>query len=86
MRRSHMAAVALAAAAAVCGLAGCTKDEGEIEKGKLSVLEKEKPEDVTELSVLYTGENIGWTAAMEELCEEFTSGHPGISIVRRFRL
>ncbi len=81
MRRSHMAAVALAAAAAVCGLAGCTKDEGEIEKGKLSILEKENPEDETELSVLYTGENIGWTAAMEELCEEFTSEHPGISIV-----
>ena len=47
MRRSHIAAVALAAAAAVCGLAGCTKDEGEIEKGKLSILEKENPEDET---------------------------------------
>lgn len=62
-------------------LVGCAEKEDVIKKGKLTQLSEESGEDTVELSILYTGENIGWTAAMEELCESFMSEHPGIRIV-----
>lgn len=62
-------------------LAGCTEREESIKKGKLTQLNEESKEDTVELSVLYTGENIGWIAAMEELCESFMSDYPNIRVV-----
>lgn len=62
-------------------LAGCAEKKEAVEKGKLTQLNEESQEDAVELSILYTGENIGWTAAMEELCENFMNVHPGIRVV-----
>lgn len=62
-------------------LAGCAEKENVIEKGKLTWLNEESQEDIVELSILYTGENIGWTAAMEELCENFMNLYPDIKVV-----
>ncbi len=81
MKQGHRAAALLLAGVCIILADGCTKEKGTIEKGKLSQLEKREEEDRVELSVLYTGENIGWTAAMEELCEEFMSVYPDISVV-----
>lgn len=78
-RRERIRAVILAAMLIL--LTGCAEKEAVIEKGRLSHLEEETEENTVELSILYTGDNIGWTAAMEELCEEFMSVHPGISVV-----
>lgn len=53
----------------------CSSEE--VEMGTLSeqTLNEEKK---TELSLFYSGENINWIAAMEELCETFMSLHPDI--------
>ncbi len=80
MRRSCKAIVTGLISIMVFSVGGCAKEDT-VEKGKLSQLEEEAQEDRVRLSVLYTGENIGWTAAMEELCEEFMSIYPDISVV-----
>lgn len=72
--------------AAVCAgilifLAGCAEKAETVKKGKLTQLNEESQEDTVELSILYTGENIGWTAAMEELCEGFMNAYPDIRVV-----
>lgn len=81
MKRSYQVIAVLFLSIGLFFTGGCTKEKGTIERGKLSQLETEEEEDTIELSVLYTGENIGWTVAMEELCEEFMNVNPGISLV-----
>lgn len=56
-------------------LSACSSEK--VEMGTLS--EQTVREDKkTELSLFYSGENINWIAAMEELCETFMSLHPDI--------
>lgn len=62
-------------------LAGCAEKEEGVKKGKLTQLSEDSQEDIVELSILYTGENIGWTAAMEELCGRFMRTYPDIRVI-----
>lgn len=39
-----------------------------------------KEQETVDLSILYSGADVTWVAAMEELCEEFMSQHPEIVI------
>ena len=40
----------------------------------------ERQEKNTELVLFYSGENINWIAAMEELCETFMNENPDITL------
>lgn len=81
MKRNYQAIAVFLFGICLFFTGGCSRESGTIEKGKLSQLREEVKEDTIELSILYTGENIGWTAAMEELCEEFMNAYSGITVV-----
>lgn len=57
-------------------LTGCMGEK--IERGTLTEKIKEINEQKIELSLFYSGENINWIAAIEELCEAFMSSNPDI--------
>ena len=67
----------LAGCMAFTMLSACTSEK--IEMGTLSE-QHERQEKNTELVLFYSGENINWIAAMEELCETFMNENPDITL------